>query len=155
MHEKKNRKQDLTNEGRINLGRRILRNEVWSVKEMFGKVRSHKGLREIETNEMEIVLTLYIEIPVSRWIKRCWELLRSYREVSTAKCPRWIEGLSRIYWANKNFLDGLRICREAIKTNSQKLRWIKIAITTIEKRSLKGSIDSLAIERYQEAVEIA
>ena len=47
MHEKKNRKQDLTNEGRINLGRRILRNEVWSVKEMFGKVRSHKGLREI------------------------------------------------------------------------------------------------------------
>ena len=71
MHEKKNRKQDLTNEGRINLGRRILRNEVWSVKEMFGKVRSHIGLREIETNEMEIVLTLYIEIPVSRWIKRC------------------------------------------------------------------------------------
>ena len=43
---------------------------------MFGKVRSQKGSREIEKNEMEITLTHYVEIPVSRWIKRCRELLR-------------------------------------------------------------------------------
>ena len=43
---------------------------------MFGKVRRPKGSREIEKNEMEIALTLYLEIPVSRWIKSCRELLR-------------------------------------------------------------------------------
>ena len=45
--------------------------------------------------------------------------------------------------------------REAIKTNSQKLRWIEIAITAIKKGRSRGSIDSLAIERYREAVEVA
>ena len=64
MHEKEG-KQDLTNEGRINLGRKTLGNEVWSEREVFGKVRSQKGSREIEKNEMEIALTLYIEILVS------------------------------------------------------------------------------------------
>ena len=44
--------------------------------------------------------------------------------------------------------------REAIKTNSQKPRWIKIAITAIEKGSSSGSIDSLAIERCPAVVEI-
>ena len=39
MHEKEG-KQDLTSEGRINLGRKSLRNEVWSEREVFGKVRS-------------------------------------------------------------------------------------------------------------------
>ena len=38
MHEKEG-KQYLTSEGRINLGRKSLRNEVWSEKEEFGKVR--------------------------------------------------------------------------------------------------------------------
>ena len=45
--------------------------------------------------------------------------------------------------------------RAAIETNSQKPRWIEIAIIAIEKGSSRGSIDSLAIERYWEAVEIA
>ena len=45
--------------------------------------------------------------------------------------------------------------QEAIETKSQKPRWIKIAITAIKKRSSKGLIDSLAVERYREAVEIA
>ena len=45
--------------------------------------------------------------------------------------------------------------REAIKTNSQKLRWIEIAITAVEKGRSRGSRDSLAVERYREAVEIA
>ena len=44
---------------------RTLGEEVLSEKEEFGKVRRQKGSREIEKNEMEIVLTLYIEIPVS------------------------------------------------------------------------------------------
>ena len=46
------------------------------------------------------------------------------------------------------------IDREAIDPDSQKPRWIEIAITAIEKRSLRGSIDSLAIERCREAVKI-
>ena len=49
---------------------------------MFRKVRSEKGPREIEKNEMEIMLTLYIEILVSRRIESCQELKftrRSYR----------------------------------------------------------------------------
>ena len=45
--------------------------------------------------------------------------------------------------------------REAVEPDSQQPQWIKIAITTIEKGSSRGSIDSLAVERYQEAVEIA
>ena len=48
--------------------------EVLSEKREFGKVRGQKGLGEIEKNEMEIALTLYIEILVSRWIKGCQEL---------------------------------------------------------------------------------
>ena len=61
MHEKEG-KHDLTSEGRINLSRKSLRNEVWSEREVFGKVRSQKGSRK---NGMEIALTLYIEIPIS------------------------------------------------------------------------------------------
>ena len=45
--------------------------------------------------------------------------------------------------------------REAIEKNSQKLQWIEIAITTVKKGRSKGLIDSLAVERYREAVEIA
>ena len=46
MHEKEG-KQDLTNEGRINLGRKTLGNEVWSEREGFGKVRRQVLSREI------------------------------------------------------------------------------------------------------------
>ena len=155
----------LTSDEELDLGRKSLGNEVWSEREVFGKVRSQKGLREIKKNEMEIVLTLYIENPVSRWIKRCWELsrikicqnelLRSYREVSTTKWPRWIEKLLSIYQIYRNFLDGSRSCRATIEIESQESRWIEITITTIEKGSLKGSIDSLAVERCLAAVKIA
>ena len=44
--------------------------EVWSEKEEFGKVRRQKGSRGIEKNEVEIALTLYIEIHNSRQIER-------------------------------------------------------------------------------------
>ena len=87
---------------------------------MFRKMRSHKGSREIEKNEMEIALTLYIEIPVYQWIERCRELLRIkifQKELSRGvyskmtsmdrgaiknlsskqKLSRWIENLSRSY----------------------------------------------------------
>ena len=45
--------------------------------------------------------------------------------------------------------------REAIEKNSQKLQWIEIAITIVKKGRSKGLIDSLAVERYREAVKIA
>ena len=80
-------------------------------------------------------------------------LSRCYRELSTTRRPRWIEQLSSIYRADKKFLNGLRICQE-VKTNSQKLRWIEIALTSVEKGRSKGSIDSLAVKRCQEVVEM-
>ena len=46
MHEKEG-KQDLTSEGRINLGRKTLGNAVWSEREEFGKVRRRILSREI------------------------------------------------------------------------------------------------------------
>ena len=62
-----------------------------------------------------------------------------------------LDGLNS-YRADKNFLDGSRICQEAIKTNSQKLQWIDIALTSVKGR-LEVSIYSLAVGRYREAVE--
>ena len=78
------------------------------------------------------------------------ELSRSYQEVSTAIWPRWIEQLSRIYRAYRNFLDGLRSRQAAIEPDSQKPWWIKFAIIAIEKRSLRGLIDSLVVERCRD-----
>ena len=119
-------------------------------------------------NEENIARTLYIENPVSRWIKMCQDLSRvktqeiaieqlsrNCREVSTTKWPRWIEKLLSIYQIYRNFLDGSRSCRATIEIESQESRWIEITITTIEKGSLKGSIDSLAVERCLAAVKIA
>ena len=62
---------------------------------------------------------------------------------------------SRSYRASRNFLNGSSSCREAIEIESQESRWIEITIIAIEKGRSKGSIDSLAVERYREAVEIA
>ena len=69
--------------------------EVWSEKEEFGKVRRQKGSRGIEKNEVEIALTLYIEIHNYRQIERYRKasrfkvqqihLSRSYPKVSIAK----------------------------------------------------------------------
>ena len=53
IHEKEG-KQYLTSEGRINLGRKSLRSEVWSEKEEFGKVRRQVLLREIRRNERSV-----------------------------------------------------------------------------------------------------
>ena len=91
-----------------------------------------------------------------------------------ARESRQIKKLSSYYRAEPN-LDGLRICRGSIgQTESfsmdresieklsrsyrdkvQKARWIKIVLTSIEKEDQRSSIDSLVVERYQEAVEIA
>ena len=56
---------------------------------------------------------------------------------------------SNNYWVDKKFLDGLRICREAIETNSRKLRWIEIALTSVEKGRSKISMDSYLSISYQ------
>ena len=86
----------------------------------------------------KIALILYIDKNTARWIGR-------YREVSRIKNSQ-MELLRGVH-SNLTSMD-----REAIEFES---RWIKIAITAIEKRSSKGSIDSLAVERYREVVEIA
>ena len=54
---------------------------------------------------------------------------------------KYLDG-SNSYQPGRTFLDGSRICREAIETNSRKFRWIEKAIRSIEKRSPRSSIDS-------------
>ena len=57
---KKCKKTDHTRRRNHPGGRRLSEKEVLSEKREFGKVRGQKGLGEIEKNEMEIALTLYI-----------------------------------------------------------------------------------------------
>ena len=81
-------------------------------------------------NETEIALTLYIEIYKSRQIEsyrevsrlkiRQIQLSRSYRKVSTTKGAWWIEKLSSIYRAYRNFLNGSSIYQEVIETEINK-----------------------------------
>ena len=85
----------------------------------------------------------------ARWIESCRGLILNkfiyqgaIKSYQTAKKSRWIKQLSSIYWVDRKFLNGSRIYREAIKTNSQKFRWIEIALTSIEKGRSKISIDS-------------
>ena len=92
------------------------------------------------------------------WIQRCrafksrWiELSRSYREVSIVKEPRWIEKLSRrqkLSWWIKKLSRSYR--NKFLKTSMD-----RNCDSSCRKSKIKSSIDSLAIERYQEAVEIA
>ena len=77
----------------------------------------------------DFALKLYKEI-AARWIEICRGAIEN---LLTAKEPQWIEQLSRSYRADKNFLNGSRICREAIETNSRKLWWIEDALRPIEK----------------------
>ena len=77
--------------------------------------------------------------------------MRSYQEVSTTNKLRWVKKNQ----ASRNFLDGSSSCQVAIEIESQESRWIEIAITVNKKGSSKGLIDSLTIERCQEAVKIA
>ena len=61
----------------------------------------------------------------------------------------------RSYRASIEHTETSSMDREAIEKNSQKLRWIEIAITAIKKGNSRGSIDSLAVKRYRDAVKIA
>ena len=71
---------------------------------------------------------------------------QSTEQLSSRSQPRWIENLSRIYRPDRKFLNRDKV---------QKARWIKIVLTYIEKEDQRSSIDSLVVERYQEAVKIA
>ena len=75
---------------------------------MFGKVRKQKGSKEIEKNETEIALTLYIEIPVSRWIEWCRE--QSRIKMAKMSYLATIETLSRVFHSKVTSMD-----QEAIK----------------------------------------
>ena len=133
--------------------------------EVFGKKMREFFSREISEKWRKIALTLYIDKYATRWIDKYrevsriknsqMELLRSYQKVSIAKEPQWIEKLSSIHQAYRNFLNGSSIYRESIEQKYQNPRWIQIMIIAIEKRSSRGSIDSLAVERYWEALKIA
>ena len=105
----------------------------------------------------EIVLKLFKE-NASRWIKDLSRICRALildrficrgaiENLLTAKMPQWIEKLSRS--PGKNFINGSRICREVIETNSKKFQWIEDALRSIEKRSPMGSIDSCLLRSIE------
>ena len=88
------------------LGRKSLGNKVFSEKNVFGRWKDTKVSREIERSESEIAQTLYIEPLKSGQIER-------YREVLRFKLRQM--HLSSSYPGGRNFLDGSRSYREAIK----------------------------------------
>ena len=144
-------KKIIPDEKRRSWGQKSLGNKVLSEKNVSGRWKDTKLSREIERSESKIARTLHIEHLKSQQIERyqkvsrfkLWQihLSRSYLEVSTAKINSMdlgaIEHLSR----------------------RQKLsRWIEELLRgyqDCDKKKLKSLIDSLAIERYRGAVEIA
>ena len=68
----------------------------------------------------------------------------------TAKVPRWIKILSRIYRLDRKFLDGSRSYRDKF----QKAQWIEIMLTSVETRRKRGSIEVNLLRIYREAVEL-
>ena len=84
-----------------------------------------------------------------------------------ARGSRQIEKLSSSYRAEANLdesnsyrasieqTETFLMDQESVETNSQKLQWIEIALTFVEKEKSEVSIDSLAVESYREVVEIA
>ena len=74
--------------------------------------------------------------------KRISTDLEAIEQLLSRSQPQRIEQLSSIYQVDIKFLEGSRIYREAIKTRSKKARWIEIALTSIETRRKRGSIDS-------------
>ena len=148
----------LTREEKLDLGQKLLGKEVWSDREMCGKVRRRVLSREIKEKwEKCHAYPIYRNPNFSMdWeLSRIKKVRNSYRgAIERYPQQKGLDG-SRSYRTSKNFLDRSSSCREAIEIESQESRWIEITITAIEKGSSKGSINSLAIERYQEAVEIA
>ena len=117
-------------------------------RECFGGEKTSFYRERMREMKSEIALKLFKE-NTSRWIKDlskiCWALFicRGANEnLSTAKMPQWIEELSRSYRPDKNLINGLRIYREAIETNSKEFWWIEDALISFEKRSPRGLIDS-------------
>ena len=85
--------------------------------------------KENASRWIEDLLRFCQALILDKWIYR-----GAVENLSTTKC---LNG-SRIYWPNRNFLDGSRICREAIETKSRKLRWIEDALRSVEKKKSKG-----------------
>ena len=140
------------------MGRRLSGESEEVECEVFGRERSEFLSREIKENERKISLRIYIEKHEGRWIERCRVVIFdrwSYRG-AIERCPTQsdLDG-SRSYQESIEHTETSSMDREAIETNSQKLQWIKIAKTAVEKRRSRGSIDSLAVKRYREAIEIA
>ena len=120
-----NERKRIIPEEEINLETKDWVGKWFGVRERcLGRWEVWKDRERSRRNERNVVRTLFIEILDSWWIKRCQELsrikmreiaieelLRSYREVSTTYNLRWIEKLSSIYWACRNFLDGSRSYR--------------------------------------------
>ena len=131
---------------------------VWGL-EWERKVWKGEETKTIERDRGEMKkLSLYIDIFATRWIGKCWELKFARRSnwVAIKRCPQQ-KGLngSKSYQTSIEHTETSLMDQEAIEIESQESRWIEIAITTIEKRSSRGSIDSLVVERYREVVEIA
>ena len=79
---------------------------------------------------------------------------KSVKDLSTAKIPRWIEKLSRIYGPDRKFLDGSKKLLRIYRKETQKSWWIKILIRSVKKRRKRGSIEDNLSRICREAVEL-
>ena len=64
-----------------------------------------------------------------------------------------IEGLSKGFLNNE--VRWIEVAIEKLSRRQKVSRWIELAIESALKRSLRVLIDSLSLENYQEAIEIA
>ena len=148
------------------LGRRLSGEGEEVEWEVFGREKRDFLLREIrekwEKKKCAEPLYRNMKLDGSRAIEdllstnsRQTYMSRCYRELSKAKKLRWIKQLSSIYWADRKFLDGSRICIEAIETNSKKFWWIEIVLTSVEKGRSKVLIDSKLLRVVEKLLRCA
>ena len=72
----------------------------------------------------------------------------------TAKTPRWMEKLSKIYWPDRKLLDGSKKLSSIYQEKIKKPQSIEIMIRSIEKRRKKGLIEGNLSRICREAVEL-
>ena len=134
--------------------------KIWEWERVLGQERKFSIEREVRKWKPDHASAIYRKMQLdglrsyrdlsSTKSRQTWICQGAVEDLSTTKVPRWIEKLSRIYQLDRKFLDRLRSYRDKF----QKVRWIEIALTSIEKRRKRGSIDTKLLRICREAVEL-
>ena len=118
-----------------------LRNIKMIKDDQRGTRNPHKCMNVMNKDAMDDKLRETCKTCEKQCMQKDLDGSRGVKMLSSRSQPRWIDQLLSSYWADRRFLNGSRICWEAIEN----------AI----KRKSKGSIGRPAVERYREVVEIA